>query len=246
MAKSDRLNRLLSLLRQLPQPVTATQLAQEAEVSQRTVYRDIEALRASGLMIDGAPHFGYTLTEDPAMPPLMFNRLEVEAIMLAFGATESFLPMDPALAEALSAAKSKIIASMPERVQRQAQHAVGRAYRYRPIQQAPASLVILREAAWDENAVDITYQDRAGLKSSRCIWPLAIVATQTGYSCLAWCCLRQDFRHFRLDAITRASRTNNSFRPRRVALLREHLAQLKARARNGPALGRMEDEKATR
>lgn len=246
MAKSDRLLRLLTLLRQLPQPVTAARLAQEAEVSLRTVYRDIDALWASGVMLDGAPRYGYTLTEDPAMPPLMFNRLEVEALMMALGAARSFLPMDRALADALREARAKIIASMPERVQRQAQHAVGMAYRYPPKQHAPASLVTLREAAWDEAAVDIDYLDRTKTSSSRCIWPLAIVATQTGFSCLAWCCLKQDFRHFRLDAITKAIRTNKSFRPRRVALLREHLGQLKAQDLNKPALYHMEDEKVAR
>ncbi len=229
MAKSDRVMRLLTLMRQLPQPVTAGRLAQEAEVSQRTVYRDIETLRASGFMIDGAPRYGYTLTEDPALPPLMFNRLEVEALMLALGAAESFLPMDSALANALQEARTKIVASMPDRVQRQAQHAVGRAYRYPPKRQAPHSLVLLREAAWDEVAVDIAYEDRAGSNSSRRILPLAIVATDAGFSCLAWCCLRQDFRTFRLDAITQTQRTKESFRPRRAALLREHLAHLAAR-----------------
>lgn len=226
MAKSDRVARLLKLLRQLPQPVTATRLAEEAEVSQRTIYRDIETLRASGVLIDGAPRYGYTLTEDPAMPPLMFDRLEVEALMLALGAAESFLPMDIELGEALREARTKIIASMPERVQRQAQHAVGRAYRYPPKGPAPACLVTLREAAWEERAVDIAYRDRARSDSVRRIWPLAIVATDPAFSCLAWCCLRQDFRTFRLDAISSVKTTGESYRPRRVGLLREYVAQL--------------------
>ena len=174
MAKSDRVARLLTLLRQLPQPVTATRLAEEAEVSQRTIYRDIDTLRASGVLIDGAPRYGYTLTEDPTMPPLIFDRLEVEALMLALGAAESFLPMDTALADALREARTKIIASMPERVQRQAQHAVGRAYRYPPKEQAPECLVTLREAAWEERAVDIAYRDRAGSDSVRVVPVLPI------------------------------------------------------------------------
>ena len=229
MAKSDRVTRLLKLLRQLPQPVTANRLAEEAEVSLRTIYRDIDTLRASGVLIDGAPRYGYTLTEDPAMPPLMFNRLEVEALMLALGAAESFLPMDPALGDALREARIKIIASMPERVQRQAQHAVGQAYRHRPKDPAPDCLVILREAAWEERAVDIAYRDRAGIDSERRIWPLAIVVTDATFSCLAWCCLRQDFRTFRLDRIICAKSVDESFRPRRVSLLRDYVAQLSAR-----------------
>ena len=78
MAKSDRLFRLLHLLRTLPQPVTVARLAEEAQVSERTLYRDIEALRAGGALIDGAPGYGYILTGYPALPLQMFSRLEVE------------------------------------------------------------------------------------------------------------------------------------------------------------------------
>ena len=75
MALSDRLFRLLTAMRMLSQPVTAARLATETGVSERTLYRDIDALRAGGAIIDGAAGLGYTLTEDPALPPQMFTRL---------------------------------------------------------------------------------------------------------------------------------------------------------------------------
>jgi len=77
--------RLLSALRRLPSPVTAERLAAETEISRRQLYRDIATLRAGGVLIDGAAGFGYTLTEDPALPPQSFSRLETEALMLAVG-----------------------------------------------------------------------------------------------------------------------------------------------------------------
>ena len=82
MPKPDRLFRLLSAFRMLPQPVTAARLAEETGVSERTLYRDIQSLRAGGALIDGEAGAGYTLTEDPALPPQMFTRLEVEALVL--------------------------------------------------------------------------------------------------------------------------------------------------------------------
>ena len=48
MARADRLFRLLTAIRMLPQPVTAVRLAEETGVSPRTLYRDIQALRAGG------------------------------------------------------------------------------------------------------------------------------------------------------------------------------------------------------
>ena len=102
MARADRLFRLLSALRMLPQPVTAARLAVETGVSVRTLYRDNDALRAGGALIDGAAGVGYVLTEDPALPPQMFTRLEVEALVL--GLAEVRLAGDPALAKAAEAA----------------------------------------------------------------------------------------------------------------------------------------------
>ncbi|MGR3583777.1 MAG: helix-turn-helix transcriptional regulator, partial [Pseudooceanicola nanhaiensis] len=72
MPRTDRMFRLLHLLRTLPAPVTAARLAEETGVSERTLYRDIGALRSAGAVIDGAAGFGFTLTEDPALPPQMF------------------------------------------------------------------------------------------------------------------------------------------------------------------------------
>ena len=227
MPRADRLFRLLSALRMLPQPVTAARLAEETGVSERTLYRDIDALRAGGALIDGAAGVGYTLTEDPALPPQMFTRLEVEALVL--GLAEVTLSGDPALAKAAAEAQAKIIATLPDRVQRQAIHAVSRAYRYERRPPAPPHLHPLREAAWDERALDIAYRDLGGNVTQRRIWPLGIVFLDREVQCLAFCCLRQDFRRFKVAQMDLVTATDESFRPRRVALLRAFMDQMRNR-----------------
>ena len=134
-------------------PDALRRLAEEAGVSDRTLYRDIDSLRAGGALIDGAPGYGYTLTEDPALPPQMFTRLEVEALVL--GLAEVTQSGDALLAKAAAEAQAKIIATLPDRVQRQAIHAVSRSYRYERRTPAPAHLHLLREAAWE--AVSYTH-----------------------------------------------------------------------------------------
>lgn len=225
MPKSDRLFRILSTFRMLPQPVTAARLAEETGVSERTLYRDIQSLRAAGALIDGEAGTGYTLTEDPALPPQMFTRLEVEALVL--GLAEVTQSGDPILARAAAEAQAKIIATLPDRIQRQAIHAVTRTYRYERRQPAPAHLQLLREAAWDERAVDLTYHDTSGKQTDRRIWPLGTVFLDREVQCLAFCCLRQDFRRFKLLAMSQVRLTEESFRPRRVPLLRAFLDQLR-------------------
>jgi predicted DNA-binding transcriptional regulator YafY len=225
MARSDRLFRLLSAFRMLPQPVTAARLAEETGVSERTLYRDIQSLRVAGALIDGEAGLGYTLTEDPALPPQMFTRLEVEALVL--GLAEVTMSGDPMLARAATEAQAKIVATLPDRIQRQAIHAVTRTYRFERRQPAPAHLQLLREAAWDECAVDLTYRDASGTQTDRRIWPLGTVFLDREVQCLAFCCLRKDFRRFKLQAMSQVRLTDESFRPRRVPLLRTFIDRLR-------------------
>jgi predicted DNA-binding transcriptional regulator YafY len=232
MPKSDRLFRLLNAFRMLPQPVTAARLAEETGVSERTLYRDIQALRAAGALIDGEAGTGYTLTEDPALPPQMFTRLEVEALVL--GLAEVTMAGDPALAKAAAQAQAKIIATLPDRVQRQAIHAVTQTYRFDRRAPLPPHMQLLREAAWEERALDLSYRDLSGTVTDRRIWPLGTVFLDREVMVLAWCCLRHDFRRFKVHQMDRVSLTDESFRPRRVPLLRAFLDQLRSEGRRVP------------
>ena len=122
MSKSDRLLELMQLIRTLPAPVTAAELARELSTSQRTIYRYIENLRAAGAVIDGEAGFGFTVVEDPAMPPMMFNPDEIEALVLGLREVQQI--GDPVLANAAKNVLSKVNASLPARIQTQLQNAV--------------------------------------------------------------------------------------------------------------------------
>lgn len=121
MARTDRLMRLMDALRRLPAPVTAARLAGETGVSPRQLYRDIATLRAGGALIDSAAGLGYTLTEDPALPPQSFSRLEIEALRLAVESLGGIGDED--LVRAGRDALARIVATLPERQARQAMHA---------------------------------------------------------------------------------------------------------------------------
>lgn len=231
MARADRLFRLLSALRSLPAPVTAARLAEETGVSRRQLYRDIDALRAGGALIDGAAGYGYSLAEDPALPPQMLTRLEVEA--LALGLAEVRLAGDAALAKAADSALAKIVATLPDRVQAQALHTAHRVYRYEQRPPVPPHLALVREAIWDERAMQITYRDKAGAETRRRIWPLSVIFLDRSLMCLAFCHLRQDFRRFHLSGMTEVATLAESFRPRRVPLLRQMIDQIRKSDRQG-------------
>ena len=85
----------------------------------------------------------------------------------------------------------------------------------------------LRRATWDEFAVDFAYEDAKAAKTRRRVWPLGIVYLEASSVLLAWCHLRQDYRSFRLDRMTDLKVLNESFRPRRVTMLRDHIQRLR-------------------
>lgn len=226
MSRTARLFQLMQSLRSGPSPRTSAQLAQDLGVSPRTVHRDIDALRALGAVIDGEAGFGFTLIEDATLPPLGFTNDELEALVL--GLREVQLIGDPALSDAASAALRKLQGRLPPRQSHRLSHAVLTATRF----DRPATPTIkaadLRQAAWDERAVEFAYTDAKGAATRRKVNPLSIVYMDRASVLLSWCHLRQDFRVFRLDRMQDMRVTEDSFRPNRVALLRDALAQIRA------------------
>lgn len=221
MAKSDRLLQLMQCLRTFPAPVKAHALSDELGVSLRTIYRDIESLRKSGALIDGEAGYGYTLQEDPALPPMMFSRDEMEALVL--GLREVVQVADPVLAKAAENALSKLKASLPERMRAEFEHAVLYAKRFYCRPEISIDIEALRDATRNERVISIDYADVEDNRTQRDIQPLAIVFFDRSLVVMAWCELRSDYRSFRIDRIIAMTVTDRSFRPRRVSMLREYL-----------------------
>lgn len=226
MARSDRLLRLLHAMRTMAAPVTAARLAEETGVSLRSLYRDIDALRAAGAGIEGERGYGYRLTEDPALPPQTLDEAEIEALALGLAEVRSL--GDPVLARAANSVLAKINAILPDARERQLMHAIAHIFRPEPRYVEMIDLAPLREACWREEALRLCYADGEDKRSERVIWPLALVYNDSCVTVLAWCCLREDFRMFRSDRITAITREGTSFRPRRVTLLRDYVDKMQS------------------
>ncbi len=226
MSRTARLFQLMQCLRSGAPPHTAHSLAQDLDVSPRTVHRDIDTLRGLGAVIDGAAGFGFTLVEDATLPPLGFENDELEALVLGLREVEQI--GDPDLVAAAQTALHKLQARLPSRQSHRLAHAVLTARRFsRP--EAPAiSVADLRQATWDETAVEFAYCDAQGAKTRRRVDPLGITYMDRSTMLVAWCHLRRDFRVFRLDRMRDLVVTDQSFRPRRVPLLREAIARFQA------------------
>lgn len=199
MAKGQRLFELVNLLRGRRTAITAHALAEVLEVSERTIYRDIVALVASGVAIDGEAGVGYRLRSGSHVPPLMFEPDEVLALMLGLRMVSA--QIDPELANAAEGAERRIRAVLPEDLKR----ALESLPYHIPITDRSRSLSvmhgILRQAVLNKRKLSMQYADQYGTATERVIWPLGIVGWGDKWTMLAWCELRHDYRHFRLDRI---------------------------------------------
>jgi len=224
MSKSTRLIQLLSEIRLHDPPVTAGTLADAMQVSERTIYRDIESLREAGAQIDGEAGYGYSLTEDPALPPQIYTREEIEALVLGLGEVQAI--GDPALAKAAKQVLAKLHATLPPRLKGYLKHSVLHVKRFNEHPKIKVDASAIRQAAWDETALDIHYKDAKGAYSQRRVLPLSIVYFDDTLVLISYCQLRQDTRMFRMDRIEKITITDESFYPKRVRLLKEALVKV--------------------
>lgn len=199
-------------------------LAAELGVSLRTLYRDIATLQAQGAAIDGEAGLGYLLRPGFTLPPLMFSVEEIEALALGAGYVRQ--RGDPRLAQAATDALAKIQAVLPQHL-RDAPDAdtllIGPGA---AIPAGVAELNSIREAIRAERKLHIAYQDGSGAATQRTIWPMALAFFDSARVVVAWCELRQEFRHFRADRITALARAEARLPRRRAVLMEEWRAQM--------------------
>lgn len=217
-SRSQRLLALIQALRRHRRPVTAQRLATELSVSVRTVYRDIDTLIAQGASIAGEAGVGFVMRPGFTLPPLMFSDEEIEALILGTRWVEQ-LP-DAALARAASDVVAKITAVLPERLR----HRVEDAGLFPVPRTAEAvdriDAGIIREAIREDRKLRIAYVND-DQETVRVIWPIAIGFFERVRVVVAWCELRQAFRHFRTDRITTVEATGERLPRRRSDLLAE-------------------------
>jgi predicted DNA-binding transcriptional regulator YafY len=226
MSRTTRLFQLMQSLRSGSPPHTADALAQDLEVSARTVHRDIDELRSLGAVIDGAAGFGFTLVEDATLPPLGFDDDELEALVLGLREVQQI--GDPDLSKAAGRTLRKLQGRLPPSQSHRLKHAVLSAKRFREPATPTIPVATLRRATRDEMTVEFAYCDAVGAETGRRVKPLGLVFMDQSTVLLAWCHLRRDFRAFRLDRMTSLVVSGPSFRPDRVPLLRDALKQIAA------------------
>jgi len=226
MRRADRLFQIVSLLRGR-RSLTAAQLAERLEVSERTIYRDIADLSLSGVPVQGEAGVGYRLDKGFDLPPLMFDLHEIQALVLGARMVEAW--SDDALRAAAKSALDKIAAVLPAERRGSIEQTALFSLGFHVPDRVREQVGLLRGAIAQRRRVSIDYAVPDGARSARVIRALGLYFWGGSWTVGAWCELRQDYRSFRLDRIESLSLLDDTFELASPVTLEEFVAAMRER-----------------
>jgi predicted DNA-binding transcriptional regulator YafY len=222
--RTERLFRIIQILRGAKWPVTGLALAEELEVCLRTLYRDIAELVAQRVPVRGEAGTGYVLEEGYDLPPLMLTADEVEAAVL--GAAWVARRGDVQLARGARDLVAKLQAVIPPELRPILLDTGLRPISMKPVAADAIDAAVLRKVIRDRSKVSISYVDANGAITARTIWPIFIAYMEEVRVIAAWCEQRQAFRHFRTDRVRKLTPLAERYPARRSALLKDWKEQV--------------------
>ncbi len=175
--KADRLISLLLLLQSRRQ-CSARVLAERLEVSERTIYRDVDALSAAGvpLYAERGSNGGIVLADGYRRALTNFNEEEIRALFVSGASPLADLGLERGFTRALE----KLHGGLADVQRRAAEKSRSRIHldRRRWNQPDPPReiLTALRRAVWDDRRIRIRYEDRNRASSTRTVDPLGLVS----------------------------------------------------------------------
>ncbi|WP_193174969.1 helix-turn-helix transcriptional regulator [Oricola nitratireducens] len=226
MRRADRLFQIVQHLRG-GRLVTARKLADILEVSERTIYRDIADLQSTGVPIDGEAGVGYIMREGFDLPPLMFSRDEIVALVAGARLVKAW--GGATLARAAEEALIKIEAILPDAERARLRSTEIHAPTYLMRDEDREKLDVIERAAETRNVIRFDYVDAEGQPSSRSVRPLGLWFWGGRWTCVGWCLLRDDFRMFRIDRVCEIETLADTFRAERGKTIRDFYRQMEDR-----------------
>jgi predicted DNA-binding transcriptional regulator YafY len=209
-----RADRLLSimLLLQTYRRMTAHDLADRLEVSERTIHRDMESLSAAGVPVVAGRGIGggWSLMGAYQTNLTGLNEAEIRALFLA---RSPRLLDDLRLGKAAEAAFIKLFATVPPAMRRDAESASQRIYvdgsGWNQNEETVPFLPLLQEAVWKSRAVRFKYQRGDDCEVERVADPLGLVAKGGAWYLVA--AIDGDIRNYRISRVIEAEITDQPF-----------------------------------
>ncbi|MCU4667342.1 helix-turn-helix transcriptional regulator [Bacillus paralicheniformis] len=185
--RGDRLISILLMLQAQGQ-MTAKELAERLEVSERTIYRDMEALSGAGIPVvaERGINGGWSLLDDYQTTLTGLKESEIRALFVPL--SEQLLD-DLGLTRISEEARNKLIASLPSVYRQNAKDVWNRIYvdtrAWRHKKEKAASFEVLKDAIWKDQKLKIVYQRADGQTADRIVAPLGLVAKGSNWYLIA-------------------------------------------------------------
>lgn len=218
MRRADRLFQIVQYLRG-GRLTTAARLAERLEVSERTIYRDIADLQSTGVPIDGEAGVGYVMQSGFDLPPLMFTRDEITALVAGARLIRAWGGRD--MARSAEEALVKIDAVLPEDVRDRARSVGIHAIAPEMTDEVRLLLDRLERSVDAQKKLSLSYRREDGKPSQRTVRPLALWFWGKVWTLISWCELRDGFRMFRIDRIVELDELDARFRHERGKTLQD-------------------------
>ncbi len=208
MRRKDRLLELIGCLRD-GAAHRAEDLSSALGVTQRTIYRDMETLRTSGVPVEGERGVGYRMTLPVTLPPVNLTLDELEALHLGVAVmTEA---SDPELQAAARSLARKIDEAMPEgRTGPSAAWGLA-VFPFADTAAGIRNIPAIRNAIRTRHKLRVVYFSEAGKNDELLIRPLKLDYWGRVWTCAAWCETRRAFRTLRVDRISDLSELSARF-----------------------------------
>ncbi|MEK3658990.1 YafY family protein [Paenibacillus sp. FSL F4-0236] len=209
--RADRLLSILLLLQNRGK-MTSRELAQTLEVSERTVFRDMEALSASGIPIlaERGREGGWMLTEGYRTSLTGMKPQEIGSLLLSADAS---IMKDLGIQDDYSSALLKLEAASSHRLSNSANYLSERIHidgaSWHPSDETYPFLSVLQRALWEDRKVKITYL-RSNERTVRFIEPLGLVAKRGVWYVVAKS--KEELRTFRVSRLVNVEETHEWFK----------------------------------
>jgi predicted DNA-binding transcriptional regulator YafY len=217
MNRIDRLFGILLILEH-KRRVRAQDLAEEYEVSKRTIYRDMSALNQMGVPIASLPGEGFELVEGFYIPPLMFN--ENEAVAMILGSRLLTQQAAGSLTQSADSALAKIKVALPDQVRARAEaltNVIGFIAPNPKFDLDDPQLLLIQKAIQEKQVIHIRYHGyQKDEVSERDVEPHQLFYFDGVWYLEGYCRLRKDVREFRLSRIDKMNPLKETFAKKRT------------------------------
>lgn len=225
MNRIDRLQAILTTL-QSKRVVKADELATRFDVSLRTIYRDIRSLETGGVPIGAEAGIGYFLTEGYHIPPVMFTHVEARALLLAGKLVEKMTDSETStnFDSALTKVRSVLDLDKKNDLETLENDIIVNPFLHSETTSPDLQINTLKAALSHSYTISFDYHSKGkGEFTNRTVEPIGLVYYHHAWHLIAFCQLRNDYRDFRLDRISKLTKTENFYSRANHLSIKEYL-----------------------